>query len=101
MSIRDELLALEEGFWRAAGSRDAYAEHLANDAVHLFPGWGLTSDNERVLKAVEGVEPWETFAIEDPTLLELGERCGGARLHGPRPSGGAGRVRRRNDERPA
>jgi predicted GH43/DUF377 family glycosyl hydrolase len=73
MSIRDELLALEEGFWRAAGSRDAYAEHLANDAVHLFPGWGLTSDNERVLKAVEGVEPWETFAIEDPTLLELGE----------------------------
>jgi ketosteroid isomerase-like protein len=75
MSIRDELLALEEGFWRAAGSRDAYAEHLADDAVHLFPGWGLTTDKERVLEAVDGVDPWETFSIDDLTLLELGEEA--------------------------
>jgi ketosteroid isomerase-like protein len=76
MSIREELLALEEGFWRAAErGRDAYAEHLADDAVHLFPGWGVTTDNERVLEAVDGSDPWETFSIEDVTLLELGEEA--------------------------
>jgi hypothetical protein len=72
MSTRDELIALEEGFWRAAGSRDAYAAHLADDAVHVFPGWGATSDNERVLQAVASVEPWETFSIDDPQIVELG-----------------------------
>jgi ketosteroid isomerase-like protein len=75
LSTLDELLALEEGFWRAAGSRDAYAAHLADDAVHVFPGWGATTDNERVLQAVETVEPWETFSIDDLRLVELGEEA--------------------------
>ena len=72
MAIVDELLALEKGFWRAAGNRDAYATHLAVDAVHVFPGWGVTTDNGRVLEAVESVEPWETFSIDEPHLVELG-----------------------------
>jgi hypothetical protein len=72
MATLEELLILEEGFWRAAGSRDAYAAHLADDAVHVFPGWGATSDNERVLDAVETVEPWETFSMDDPALVALG-----------------------------
>lgn len=72
MSARDELLLLEEGFWRAAGSRDSYAVHLADDAVHVFPGWGLTAENERVLQAVESVEPWETFSIDDLQFVDLG-----------------------------
>ena len=63
VAVLDDLLALEEGFWRAAGSRDAYAAHLADDSVHVFPGWGVTSDNERVLQAVESVDPWESFRL--------------------------------------
>ena len=78
MSTLRELLTLEEGFWRAAGNRDAYAAHLADDAVHVFPGWGATTDNERVLQAVETVEPWETFSIDDARVVELG--VGGAAL---------------------
>ncbi|HJU46907.1 MAG TPA: DUF4440 domain-containing protein [Gaiellaceae bacterium] len=72
MPTLDELLTLEQGFWRAAGHRDAYAAHLAADAVHVFPGWGATTDNERVLGAVETVDPWETFSIDEPSLVELG-----------------------------
>ena len=68
----DELLALEDGFWRAAGSRAAYTAHLADDAVHVFPGWGV-SEPERVLQAVETVEPWQTFSIDDPQLVRLGD----------------------------
>jgi hypothetical protein len=71
--VREELIALEEGFWRSAGSRHSYETRLADDAVHVFPGWGVTGDNERVLQAVEAVEPWESFSIESPRLVELGE----------------------------
>jgi hypothetical protein len=74
LPVRDELIALEEGFWRAAGSRRSYEAHLADDAVHVFPGWGVTEDNERVLNAVETVEPWESFSIENLRFVELGER---------------------------
>ena len=72
MTTLHELLDLEKGFWRAAGNRDAYTAHLADDALHLFPGWGVTTDNERVLEAVNSVEPWETFSIDDPTVVDLG-----------------------------
>jgi hypothetical protein len=72
VSIREQLLALEEGFWRAAGSRDAYAVHLADDAVHVFPGWGVAADDERVLAAVDEARPWQSFSIEEPRLVELG-----------------------------
>ena len=68
----DQLLALEEGFWRAAGDRGAYTAHLADDAVHVFPGWGV-SELERVLQAVETVDPWQTFSIDDPELVQLGD----------------------------
>lgn len=77
MPALDELRALEEAFWRAAGSRDAYAANLADDAVHVFPGWGATFDNERVLQAVESAEPWKTFSIEAPALVELGADVAG------------------------
>jgi hypothetical protein len=67
----DDLLALEERFWRAA--RDAFAVHLADDSVHVFPGWGVTRDNERLLQAIESVDPWASFELLEPILLELGE----------------------------
>jgi ketosteroid isomerase-like protein len=69
------LIELEEGFWRSAGDRDGYSAHLADDAIHVFPGWGLTSENERVLEAVESVEPWEMFEMEDTHVLDLGDRA--------------------------
>ena len=73
MTVREELVDLEERFWRSAGSRESYAEHLADDAVHVFPGWGVADDNERVLQAVESVEPWERFSIDDLRFVGLGE----------------------------
>jgi hypothetical protein len=66
-----DLLALEDVFWRAAGNRDRYEENMARDAVHVFPGWGV-SDPEPVLEAVASVEPWERFEVEEPRLVELG-----------------------------
>jgi ketosteroid isomerase-like protein len=72
-SARAELIDLEERFWRSAGNRDSYAAHLADDALHILPGWGLTAENERVLEAVESVDPWEAFRIDDLHVVDLSE----------------------------
>lgn len=72
MATEETLLALEEIFWRAAGNRDLYADNIAADAVHVFPGWGV-SDPEPVLEAVADVAPWERFEIQEPRLVELGK----------------------------
>jgi hypothetical protein len=56
--------------------------------VHVFPGWGLTAENERVLQAVESVEPWEAFSIDDLQFVDLGESAAAliytAHAHRPR-----------------
>jgi hypothetical protein len=71
VDITSTLVELEEAFWRAAGDRESYAAHLAADAVHVFPGWGIT-DREPVLESVEEAEPWETFTIEGLHVVALG-----------------------------
>jgi Domain of unknown function (DUF4440) len=76
MKSRSELLAIEETFWRAAGDRQRYGEHLAADAIHVFPGVGLL-DRESILDGVEHAQPWRVFRIEDPRFIELD---GGAAL---------------------
>jgi predicted GH43/DUF377 family glycosyl hydrolase len=68
--VKSELLALEEAFWRASGDRGAYEARLADDAVHVFPGWGV-GEREPVLEAVAAAAPWDSFEIEDPRVVEL------------------------------
>ena len=89
MDILAELLAIEEGFWRAAGDREQYAGNLAADAVHVFPGWGITT-REAALDGVAAAEPWSAFSLEDPEVLVLSDdvaalvyRARAARRHGP------------------
>ena len=75
MDVTAELLALEKLFWDAAGGdRTTYAAHLADDAVHVFPRWRV-SDRERVLGAVEDSTPWESFTIDNPRAVELGDNA--------------------------
>ena len=71
MDTAAALLKLEELFWHAASDRDRYADNLAVDAVHVFPGWGV-ADRDPVLDAVDQAEPWEAFTINDPRVVPLG-----------------------------
>ncbi len=71
MSLKTELLELEDAFWRAAGDRERYAANLAPDAIHILPGWGVAG-RDPVLDAVAGAEPWRTFAIDAPDVVSLG-----------------------------
>jgi Domain of unknown function (DUF4440) len=72
LDVAARLLELEKRFWTASGHRDQYEENLASDAVHVFPGWGIT-DRERVLGAVADADPWQTFTIDDPQVVSLSE----------------------------
>jgi hypothetical protein len=72
VALAEELLQLEEAFWRAAGSRERYEENLAADAVHVFPGWGVT-ERERAVSSAADAPPWDDFSIDDPQLVELSD----------------------------
>jgi hypothetical protein len=66
--IRD----IEELFWRSAGDPDAYALHLAPDAVHVFPGWGAV-DRETVLMGVADARPWVAFEIVEARIIQVSD----------------------------
>jgi hypothetical protein len=66
------LLQLERHFWRSAGESALYGQHLAADALHVFPGWGIV-EREAVLAGVSEAEPWESFHIEDVRVVDLGD----------------------------
>jgi hypothetical protein len=66
------LLELEQGFWRAAGNRQAYERHLAPDALHVLPGLGL-AERDQALHGVEQADPWSSFEIVEPRVVALGD----------------------------
>lgn len=74
MDPHDELLRIEEAFWRAAGDRDRYERNLSADAIHIFPGWGI-ADRDAVLAGVADAAPWQRFQIEHPRFVSVGDEA--------------------------
>lgn len=66
------LRRLEEAFWQAAGDPARYAAQLAEDAVHVFPGWGI-ADRTRVLEGVREAQPWQEVVMEHARAVPLGD----------------------------
>ncbi len=70
-----EIIELEEQGWRALSTegeagRKFYESVLREDAVMLFPG-GLRIDGRAKILESLGSQPWESFRIESPTVLQL------------------------------
>ena len=66
----DELLyALEERFWKEGA--DYYRRHLADDAVMVFPGSVLVSD--QIADTVKDRVRWTQVELEEHRLIELAE----------------------------
>lgn len=70
-----ELIELEQQGWRALATegdagRKFYASVLREDAVMLFPGGMRIEGRERILESL-GAQPWETFRLEDPKVVQL------------------------------
>ncbi len=77
MSLQEELLELERGFWNAAGDRDFYEVYFAEDGVAVFPMDDGLMTSERVLASVEGGQPWTNVEITNVQVVDLGPHCAG------------------------
>jgi uncharacterized protein (TIGR02246 family) len=67
----EDVIDAERRLWEAAGDRDAYAAGITDDAVHVFPGWGIVG-REPVLEAIASASPWESYTMDDLHVVELG-----------------------------
>jgi hypothetical protein len=70
-----ELIGLEEQGWRALSTegdagRKFYEAVLREDAVMLFPGGTRIEGRANILDSL-GSQPWDSFRIEDPQVLQL------------------------------
>jgi len=79
MSEMHELIELEERGWRALSTEgDAgkkfYASVLREDAVMLLPGGMRIAGRESILQSL-GAQPWDSFQIENPTVIPLAPRA--------------------------
>jgi len=68
---RDRLLELEAEFWEAAGDPDFYRANFADDGLMALPVGIMTKPE--VVAAMDGATEWESFTIEDPRYVELGD----------------------------
>jgi len=74
-----ELIELEEQGWRALSTegdagRKFYASVLREDAVMLVPGGMRIEGRANILESL-GAQPWESFRIESPQVLQLSQHA--------------------------
>lgn len=76
MKRDDEILVLEQGFWRAsfAGDGAYYAEHLADDGLLVFPEPTGVLDKATCVEIIGGspASPVE-WSLSDVRVVPLGE----------------------------
>jgi hypothetical protein len=71
----DELIDLEERGWRALASdprtaSEFYEQVLDDDVVMLLPGGMRVTDRAAIVASMGG-QPWDSYRLEDPQVLEL------------------------------
>lgn len=74
MSLEEELIALEHGFWEGAADPDHYREHVDEQAVFVFPpGFGVLRKEEVMAQVGASEGPWIEHRLEDVRVVPLGE----------------------------
>jgi hypothetical protein len=71
MSLEQELLAIEEGFWTDPDRVHYYGEHMAGDAVMVFPEPTGILDEAAIIETLEGASAWAEVRIEDVDFVHL------------------------------
>ena len=71
MSLMEDLLALERGFWAAAGHPEYYEQQFATDGLVIFAFQGGIMDRSAVLTTTQSSPPWQRYDIGNPRLVQL------------------------------
>ena len=75
--LETQLLEMEHAFWEASTSTDFYEEHVADDAVLVFPYGVGAMDKEMTIYAVNSNEGhWESHEFEDVKVVPFCEDAG-------------------------
>jgi hypothetical protein len=69
MSLQQELLSLEKGFW--SGGPDFYRKNLDNQCLVAFTEMASVMSKEQVASAVKDEHRWKSVDLKQKGLLEL------------------------------
>jgi hypothetical protein len=69
VTLEEELLRFEEGFWTADGRVAFFQEHLAGDTAMVYPT-GIM-DEEAVIDSIDDVSPWTSVRMDHVNLVRL------------------------------
>jgi len=93
MALRDELLNLERGFWKAANDPDYYREHMADDGIAVFAApAGFMNKDQSVAVMSEGTDEmrWDNIEFNDVRAIVITDDVValtyiGEAMHGDKP----------------
>jgi len=73
MGVREDLIALEEGFWNAFGNPDFYREHMADEGIAVFGEPTGVMGKEQAIAETEKTDGamWSNTRIEDARVTPL------------------------------
>lgn len=72
--LTEELLSLERGFWGASTDPDYYEEHVAEEAVMVFPYGVGAMDKAQVLYTIRANEEgWDSYELDDVRVVPLSD----------------------------
>ena len=76
-NLETQLLEREHALWEAATDTGFYEEHVADEAVLVFPYGVGAMDKEMTIYAVNSNEgQWESHEFEDVKVFPFGEDAG-------------------------
>lgn len=71
MSLKDDLVGLERGFWDASGDGSYYESRMSESGWCLLPVGRL--DKVATIEAVRQAEPWSWYRFDDIEAIDASE----------------------------
>lgn len=65
------LLEMEKSFWKSAGDQGFYRKNMAPEGKVIMSMGVL--DKDGVVASMSDAEPWESFDIQNPSLVEVSD----------------------------
>jgi hypothetical protein len=70
-AVLDDVLDVERSFWTSSGDQDFYRSHVADEGLFVL-SMGVM-DKAAVIEAMGPAEPWDSFEIQEPSLVSISD----------------------------
>jgi hypothetical protein len=79
--IKEEIIALERGFWESANNPEFYRDSMTDNAISVMEPMGFISKDRAVAMSEQG-EAWTDLKMDDIQVAELAPDCAAIAYHG-------------------